>query len=137
MRCLGDACPGLLIAYVCAILQNLTVFGKVQRAGEVVIRITDNVPQNSIRSLIQTSIGSGTLFYTDEYAIYNTLPCWSYEQNGQSRQGEFVRNEDDDRVYEVHVNTTEGFQSLLRSWVRIGEFPKEIPPSIRYCKHFT
>ena len=32
--------------------------------------------------------------------------------------GEFARDEDGDGFCEVHVNTIEGFWSLLRSWLR-------------------
>jgi transposase-like protein len=32
--------------------------------------------------------------------------------------GEYARDEDGDGFYEVHVNTMEGFWSLLRSWLR-------------------
>jgi transposase len=32
--------------------------------------------------------------------------------------GEFARDEDGDGFCEVHVNTVEGFWSLLRSWLR-------------------
>jgi transposase-like protein len=32
--------------------------------------------------------------------------------------GEFARDEDSDGFCEVHVNTLEGFWSLLRSWLR-------------------
>src|SRR3954453_18464976 len=34
------------------------------------------------------------------------------------RQGEYARDEDGDGFCEVHVNTIEGFWSLLRSWLR-------------------
>ena len=33
-------------------------------------------------------------------------------------QGEFARDDDGDGFCEVHVNTMEGFWSLLRSWLR-------------------
>jgi len=33
-------------------------------------------------------------------------------------QGEYARDEDGDGFHEVHVNTMEGFWSLLRSWLR-------------------
>jgi transposase len=33
-------------------------------------------------------------------------------------RGEFARDEDGDGLCEVHVNTMEGFWSLLRSWLR-------------------
>ncbi len=33
-------------------------------------------------------------------------------------RGEYARDEDGDSFCEVHVNTIEGFWSLLRSWLR-------------------
>ena len=33
-------------------------------------------------------------------------------------RGEYARDEDGDGFHEVHVNTMEGFWSLLRSWPR-------------------
>jgi transposase len=63
----------------------------IQRGGEVVIRMLENVQQRTIKPLIQATIALGTCIYTDEYDIYSRL---------------------------VHVNTMEGFWSLLRSWLR-------------------
>ena len=37
---------------------------------------------------------------------------------GKGGRGEFARDEDGDGFCEVHVNTMEGFWSLLRSWLR-------------------
>jgi transposase-like protein len=42
----------------------------IQRGGEVVIRMLDNVQQQTIKPLIQATIAPGTCIYTDEYAIY-------------------------------------------------------------------
>jgi len=33
-------------------------------------------------------------------------------------RGEYARDDDGDGFHEVHVNTIEGFWSLLRSWLR-------------------
>lgn len=33
-------------------------------------------------------------------------------------RGEYARDEDGDGFHEIHVNTMEGFWSLLRSWLR-------------------
>ena len=37
---------------------------------------------------------------------------------GHHGQGEFARDDDQDGFGEVHINTMEGFWSLLRSWLR-------------------
>jgi transposase len=91
----------------------------IQRGGEVVIQMLANVKQESIRPLIQSTIIPGTPVYTDEYDIYNRLPEWGYPHKTVCHsRGEYARDEDGDGFHEVHVNTMEGFWSLLRSWSR-------------------
>ena len=44
---------------------------------------------------------------------------WGYAHKSVNHgRGECARDEDGDGVCEVHVNTMEGFWSLLRSWLR-------------------
>src|SRR5262249_52964343 len=51
--------------------------------------------------------------------IYARLPQWGYTRHtGCHAAGEFARDDDGDGFCEVHVNTLEGFWSLLRSWLR-------------------
>ena len=83
------------------------------------MRMLENVQQRTIQPLIKSTIKSGSLIYTDEYAIYDALPQWGYDHKSVCHgAGEYARDEDGDGFYEVHVNTMEGFWSLLRSWLR-------------------
>lgn len=60
-----------------------------------------------------------TLIYTDEYDIYARLTAWGYQHKTVCHaHGEYARDADGDGFCEVHVNTMEGFWSLLRSWLR-------------------
>ena len=91
----------------------------IQRGGQVVIRMLENVKQVTIQPLIETVITSSTLVYTDEYSIYDRLEKWGYGHKSVCHgSGEYARDEDGDGFHEVHVNTMEGFWSLLRSWLR-------------------
>ncbi len=91
----------------------------IQRGGEVVIRMLGNVQQATIKPLIKATIAVGSLIYTDEYAIYTPITKWGYEHKTVCHgRGEYARDEDADGFCEVHVNTMEGFWSLLRSWLR-------------------
>jgi transposase-like protein len=91
----------------------------IQRGGEVVIRMLANVQQATIQPLIKATIAPGSLIYTDEYAIYTPLTKWGYEHKTVCHgRGEYARDENGDGFCEVHVNTIEGFWSLLRSWLR-------------------
>ena len=95
------------------------VFGMIQRGGQVVINLLDNVKQKTIEPFIKDTIESGSLVYTNEYSIYARLERWGYTHKSVNHgRGEFARDEDGDGFCEVHVNTMEGFWSLLRSWLR-------------------
>jgi len=95
------------------------IFGMLQRGGRVVIRMLANVQQATIRPLIAATIAPGTLVHTDEYDIYSRLEEWGYRHKTVCHgKGEYARDEDGDGFHEVHVNTIEGFWSLLRSWLR-------------------
>jgi transposase len=90
-----------------------------QRGGEVVIRMLANVKQATIGPLIKQTIAGGSLVYTDEYDIYSRLVEWGYgHETVCHAEGEYARDDDGDGFCEVHVNTLEGFWSLLRSWLR-------------------
>jgi transposase-like protein len=91
----------------------------IQRGGEVVIQMLANVQQKTIKPIIQATVSAGTLIYTDEYDIYARLEAWGYAHKSVCHSaGEYARDEDGDGFCEIHVNTMEGFWSLLRSWLR-------------------
>jgi len=79
----------------------------------------ENVQQTTIEPIIRSVIQEGSQVYTDEYAIYARLPAWGFGHKTVCHAaGEYARDEDGDGHHEVHVNTIEGFWSLLRSWLR-------------------
>ena len=99
-----------------------------------------NVQQETIKLYIEATIVPGTLVYTDEYNIYSRLPEWGYEHKTVNHgAGEYARDEDGDGFHEVHVNTQEGFWSLLRSWLRPhrGVSQERLPEYLAFfeCTH--
>ncbi len=95
------------------------IFGMIQRGGDVVIQMRANVQQVTIKPCIQATITPDSCMYTDEYDIYNRLEQWGYVHESVCHsRGEYARDDDGDGFHEVHVNTMEGFWSLLRSWLR-------------------
>lgn len=95
------------------------VLGLIERGGQVVIKLLPDVKQHTIKPIITETIAPGTLVMTDEYDIYNRLVAWGYDHKTVCHsKGEYARDEDGDGFCEVHVNTIEGFWSLLRSWLR-------------------
>ena len=95
------------------------IFGMIQRSGEVVIKMLENVKQDTIQPLILKTVAQGTQIDTDEYVICNRLPDWGFSHNTVNHSaGEYARDEDGDGFCEVHSNTIEGVCSLLRPWLR-------------------
>jgi transposase len=91
----------------------------IQRGGQVVIRMPADVKQVTIGPLIKATIGQGSVVYTDGYDICARLARWGYTHHTVCHAaGEYARDDDGDGSCEVHVNTLEGFWSLLRSWLR-------------------
>jgi transposase len=83
------------------------------------VRMLANVRQTTIRPLIEASVAKGALVHTDEYDVYARLQDWGYGHKTVCHgHGEYARDDDGDGFCEVHVNTAEGFWSLLRSWLR-------------------
>src|SRR5271157_4868869 len=84
-----------------------------------VTRLGSSSDLKTIAPLISGTISKGTVVYTDEYDIYDRLTEWGYPHHTVCHSaGEFARDEDGDGFCEIHVNTIEGFWSLLRSWLR-------------------
>ena len=95
------------------------ILGMIQRNGEVILHMLANVQQTTIQPILQQTIHLGSLIFTDEYDIYARLEDWGYHhQTVNHAAGEYARDDDGDGFHEVHVNTIEGFWSLLRSWLR-------------------
>src|SRR5215212_4984635 len=95
------------------------ILGLIQRRGPVVLHMVANVQQRTIQPIIEATVATGALIYTDEYDIYARLETWGYRHKAVCHgRGEYARDEDGDGFCEVHVNTLEGFWSLLRSWLR-------------------
>ena len=79
-----------------------------------------NVQQATIKPVIEAAVAKGTVVHTDEYSIYARLPASGYGHKIVCHaRGEFACDEDGDGFCEVHVNTMEGFWSLLRSWLSL------------------
>ncbi len=95
------------------------ILGMIQRSGDVAIFMLPDVQRKTIEPILRSVIEPGALVNTDEYVIYNQLPAWGYKHKTVCHAiGEYARDEDGDGFCEVHVNTIEGFWSLLRSWLR-------------------
>ena len=57
------------------------ILGMLQRGGEVVIHLLENVQQATIKPLIRATISAGSHVHTDEYDIYARLREWGRGSN--------------------------------------------------------
>jgi len=117
------------------------IFGMIQRnGGEVVIKMLPNVQQVTIKPVIEQYVKPGSLVYTDEYDIYGKMPRWGYAHKTVNHsKGEFARDDNGDGFCVVHVNTMEGFWSLLRSWLRPhrGVSQEKLPYYLAFSSLYT
>ena len=91
----------------------------IQRGGEAIIGMLEHGQHVTIEPLIKAMMAPGPGVYTDEYDIYSRMEPWGYVPKTVCHgRGEYARDDDGDGFHEVHVNTMEGFWSLLRSWLR-------------------
>jgi len=98
-----------------------------------------NVQQTTIKPVITAAVTPGTLVHTDEYSTYARLPAWGYGHKTVCHaRGEYARDEDGDGdgCCEIHVDTMEGFWSLLRSWLRPhrGISQDKLPLYLGFCQ---
>lgn len=78
----------------------------IERGGNVVIRMLENVQRLTIEPIIKATIAQGATVYTDEYAIYKALEQWGYEHETVCHgTGEYARDDDQDGFCEIHINT--------------------------------
>ena len=78
----------------------------------------ENVQRTTIEPISRKYVKKGSKVFTDEYNIYNWLSSTYTHKTVNHGKGEYARDDDGDGKYEVHVNTMEGFWSLLRPWLR-------------------
>lgn len=73
------------------------VLGILERGGEVLIRMLDNVQQKTIKPIIESYVCQGSLVYSDEHRIYNRLDAWGYTHKQVCHGvGEYARDDDED-----------------------------------------
>jgi transposase-like protein len=90
-------------------LSNKTpVVGVVERGGKVAALVTKDASKRSIMPIIESKVMPRSMIYTDEWKSYNDLRGKGYQHR---------RIPHAERVYvmgNVHVNTIEGFWSILK-----------------------
>jgi transposase-like protein/predicted RNA-binding Zn-ribbon protein involved in translation (DUF1610 family) len=92
--------------------EKVAVFGMVERGGDVMTRVVDDVSAKTLIGHIRRNVDKGSVISSDEWASYKPLAKagYSHEVVNHGRE-EWVRGE-------VHTNTIEGFWSHFKRSVR-------------------
>ena len=103
------------------------VAGMVERGGKVVTKVVPNTTGETLKGFILETVKQGSTIYTDENKSYHGLDNWLYKHDSvQHSTFEYVRGD-------VHVNTLEGFWSLLKRQI-VGIHHSVSPQHLqRYC----
>ncbi len=54
-------------------IEKPLIFGMIARGGQAVIRVLENMQQQTIEPSVKATIATDSLIYTNEYGVYNTL----------------------------------------------------------------
>ncbi|NQU62057.1 MAG: IS1595 family transposase [Rhodospirillales bacterium] len=93
-------------------VEKTTVFGMIERGGDVITRVVPNAQRNTLIPHIVANVERGSTISTDEYHPYKSLPAEGYEHLVvKHREREYVRGK-------AHTNTLDGFWSILKRAIR-------------------
>ncbi len=88
------------------------VFGILERGGDLYTEVVPNAAGKSLIPPIVRHVPKGTRISSDEWAPYRVLPSLGYKHDTvEHRAKEYARGD-------VHVNTLEGFWSMLKRSIR-------------------
>jgi len=89
-----------------------TVFGMVERGGDVVTEIVHTVSREAVMPMIERLVRRGSKITTDEHGAYARLSARGYQHVAiNHRAKEYARAEH-------HTNTVEGFWSIVKRTIR-------------------
>jgi transposase-like protein len=106
------------------------VFGLVERNGQVRTWIVPNCKAKTLKPIIRENVKKGAVIMTDEFRAYRGLSKDYTHKTVNHSIYEYV-------VDDIHVNTLEGFWSLLKRGIKgIYHCPSKKHLS-KYCAEFT
>ena len=87
-----------------------TVFGMLERGGNVMTQIVPNVKRQTLHKHIHQNVEKGSLLQTDELLSYRKIEGYTHE-TVDHKSGEYVRGRS-------HTNTIEGFWSQIKRSIK-------------------
>jgi transposase-like protein len=89
-----------------------TVWGAVERGGQVRAKVVDHRGGHVVRGQARKFVHTGATVFTDEYAAYSTLYREGYEHHQINHSTKVYVNGN------VHTQTIEGFWSMVKNGIR-------------------
>lgn len=106
------------------------VFGMIERKGELKVMPVSKVDSKTLCSIIDKNVEKGATMMTDDWKAYAKLSERYLHHVVHHGQKEYVRGGD------IHVNTLEGFWSLLKRGI-LGIYHQISTKHLhRYCEEF-
>ena len=88
-------------------------------SGQIRLTVCENTQQQTIQPKVEQATLRTTTVYTDESSAYNHVSdTGRVHLTVCHSQHEYARDDDGDRVREVHCNTMEGIWTGLRNFLR-------------------
>jgi transposase-like protein len=92
--------------------KKTTVFGMVERGGEVITRVVPNAKGETLLPLVEQYVDKSSTVHTDQYKVYRNLRGLGYAHKSVNHaMKQWVKGD-------CHTNTLEGFWSHFKSSVR-------------------
>jgi transposase-like protein len=106
------------------------VFGMLERDGEVMTKVVEDVKTKTLQPLITGNVEKGSTIHTDELGSYNGLNRQGYKHNTVNHgAGEYVRGNS-------HVNGLESFWKHLKASIRGTHIHVSKKHLAKYAKEF-
>lgn len=87
------------------------LLGMVERGGEAVVKLVPDARRETLYPVIEQNVLKGSELHTDKFAVYGRLPGSGYTHKTINHSRVYARNG-------IHVNTIEGYWSMLQRSIR-------------------
>lgn len=106
------------------------LFGMMEKDGDIITHPVPDVKRRTLYPVIEQHIAKGSTIHSDELRSYQTLNTQGYEhQTVNHGAKEYVRSD-------VHVNSLEGFWSLLKRAIKSTHIHVSAKHLDKYAKEF-
>lgn len=106
-----------------------------RRSGKCRLRVCQRTTKVTLHQHVEQFTGERATCYSDEWQGYHSLK--RHHATVSHDKKEWARDDDDDGIREVHINTIEGLWQTLRNFLRPfrGVHKKNLKYYVAMCEH--